>query len=231
MNKELIEALDSFQVVREQLDVGLFVSALFASLLAAIFASLLYRFFYERRGTGSQVHRAFPLLAISITTLFIGVQISIPLSLGLLGALSIIRFRTPIKEPEEVGFIMLVIASSIAAATFNFAFLFLLNVFAIITLICMRGTTSIKWLKRDGMMVIIFETPEATEKYKLVEEVIKENLGRYQLESTAVRNGQTSYQYVFSNLKCSVDELQNKLMKKAKFIAINVYLDKPGGIR
>lgn len=231
MNKELIEALDSFQVVREQLDVGLFVSALFASLLAAIFASLLYRFFYERRGTGSQVHRAFPLLAISITTLFIGVQISIPLSLGLLGALSIIRFRTPIKEPEEVGFIMLVIASSIAAATFNFAFLFLLNVFAIITLICMRGTTSIKWLKRDGMMVIIFETPEATEKYKLVEEVIKENLGRYQLESTAIRNGQTSYQYVFSNLKCSVDELQNKLMKKAKFIAINVYLDKPGGIR
>lgn len=231
MNKELIEALDSFQVVREQLDVGLFVSALFASLLAAIFASLLYRFFYERRGTGSQVHRAFPLLAISITTLFIGVQISIPLSLGLLGALSIIRFRTPIKEPEEVGFIMLVIASSIAAATFNFAFLFLLNVFAIITLICMRGTTSIKWLKRDGMMVIIFETPEATAKYKLVEEVIKENFGRYQLESTAVRNGQTSYQYVFSNLKCSVDELQNKLMEKSKFIAINVYLDKPGGIR
>lgn len=231
MNKELIEALDSFQVVREQLDVGLFVSALFASLLAAIFASFLYRFFYERRGTGSQVHRAFPLLAISITTLFIGVQISIPLSLGLLGALSIIRFRTPIKEPEEVGFIMLVIASSIAAATFNFAFMFILNIFAIITLICMRGTTSIKWLKRDGMMVIIFETPEATAKFKEVEEVIKESFGRIQLESTAVRNGQTSYQYVFSSLNCSVDELQNKLMSKAKFIAINVYLDKPGGIR
>lgn len=231
MNKELIEALDSFQVVREQLDVGLFVSALLASLIAAIFASFLYRFFYERRGTGSQVHRAFPLLAISITTLFIGVQISIPLSLGLLGALSIIRFRTPIKEPEEVGFIMLVIASSIAAATFNFAFMFILNIFAIITLICMRGTTSIKWLKRDGMMVIIFETPEATAKFKEVEEVIKESFGRIQLESTAVRNGQTSYQYVFSSLNCSVDELQNKLMSKAKFIAINVYLDKPGGIR
>lgn len=231
MNKEITEVLNSFQTVRESLDVGLFVSALLASLIAAIFASFLYRFFYERRGTGSQVHRAFPLLAISITTLFIGVQISIPLSLGLLGALSIIRFRTPIKEPEEVGFIMLVIASSIAAATFNFAFLFLLNIFAIVTLICMRGTTSIKWLKRDGMMVIIFETSEATAKYKEVEEVIKENFGRFQLESTAVRNGQTSYQYVFSNLKCSVDELQNKLMSKAKFIAINVYLDKPGGIR
>lgn len=231
MNKELSDVLNSFQLVREQLDAGLFVSALLASLIAAVFASFLYRFFYERRGTGSQVHRAFPLLAISITTLFIGVQISIPLSLGLLGALSIIRFRTPIKEPEEVGFIMLVIASSIAAATFNFIFLVLLNIFAFFTLIAMRGLTMIKWFNRDGLMVIIFETSEATAKYKEVEQVIKENFGRYVLESTAVRNGQTSYQYVFSNLKCSVSELQAKLMEKASFIAINVYLDKPGGIR
>ena len=29
------------------------------------------------------------------------VLLSLPLSLGLLGALSIVRFRTPIKEPEE----------------------------------------------------------------------------------------------------------------------------------
>lgn len=231
MNKELTEVLDSFQVVREQLDVGLFVSALLASLLAAIFASLLYRFFYERRGTGSQVHRAFPLLAISITTLFIGVQISIPLSLGLLGALSIIRFRTPIKEPEEVGFIMLVIASSIAAATFNFAFLVLLNIFAFFTLICMRGMTTIKWLRRDGMLVVVLDVKEATEKYSEIENIIKENFGRYLLETTAIHNGQASYQFVFSNLKCSVDVLQSKLMEKAKFNTINVYLDKPGGIR
>jgi len=31
----------------------------------------------------------------------------------LLGALSIVRFRTPIKEPEEIGFIMLVVASAL----------------------------------------------------------------------------------------------------------------------
>jgi hypothetical protein len=96
--------------------------ALLASLLAALLAAGLYRFFYESRGTGSQVARAFPLLALAITTLFVCIQVSIPLSLGLLGSLSIIRFRTPIKEPEEVGFIMLVIASSVAAATYNSCF-------------------------------------------------------------------------------------------------------------
>lgn len=53
-------------------------------------------------------------------------QFSLPLSLGLLGALSIVRFRTPIKEPEEVGFIMLTIATAISCATFNLLFLLIL---------------------------------------------------------------------------------------------------------
>ena len=113
-NTKLTDIIESLNRVHLNIDWGWFASALLVSLAAAVVASLMYRFFYERRGTGSQVHRAFPLLAIAITTLFIGVQISIPLSLGLLGSLSIIRFRTPIKEPEEVGFIMLVIASSIS---------------------------------------------------------------------------------------------------------------------
>ena len=38
------------------------------------------------------------------------VQSSLALSLGLIGALSIIRFRTPIKEPEELANLFLAIA-------------------------------------------------------------------------------------------------------------------------
>jgi len=38
------------------------------------------------------------------------VKSSLALSLGLVGALSIVRFRTPIKEPEELGYIFLTIA-------------------------------------------------------------------------------------------------------------------------
>ena len=69
--------------------------------------------FYGRRATGSEIHRAFPLIAIAVTAIFICIQFSLPLSLGLLGALSIVRFRTPIKEPEEIGFLMVVIATSL----------------------------------------------------------------------------------------------------------------------
>lgn len=49
---------------------------------------------------------------VSVTTLLIisVVKVSLELSLGLVGALSIIRFRTPIKEPEELGYLFLAIA-------------------------------------------------------------------------------------------------------------------------
>ena len=99
-----------------------FIVLMAVSLACSLVVSLLYVQFYASRATGSQVHRAFPLLGISITAIFVCIQFSLPLSLGLLGALSIVRFRTPIKEPEEIGFIMLVIAVSIATATFKLAF-------------------------------------------------------------------------------------------------------------
>ena len=57
---------------------------------------------------------------MTITALFLGIQVSIPLSLGLLGALSFVRFRTPVKDPAEIGFLLLLIASSIGAATNNY---------------------------------------------------------------------------------------------------------------
>lgn len=52
------------------------------------------------------------LMFIAATTLLIitVVKTSLALSLGLVGALSIIRFRTPVKEPEELAYLFLAIA-------------------------------------------------------------------------------------------------------------------------
>jgi len=97
-----------------------FTILLIASILLSLLISNLYRKYFDPNTTGSNIHRSFPLIAPAVTTIFVTVQYSLPLSLGLLGALSIVRFRTPIKEPEEIGFIMLVIASSLSIATFGF---------------------------------------------------------------------------------------------------------------
>jgi hypothetical protein len=142
-------------------EIGLFpfLGVMSISLLSSFFIALLYIRFYKPRSTGSRIYRAFPLLGISITAIFIAIQFSLPLSLGLLGALSIVRFRTPIKEPEEIGFIMLVVATSLCCATFNILFLVIIHCVAIVALVALHfGQRFLVVSKSDG--VIILEVPK-----------------------------------------------------------------------
>ena len=131
-----------------------FLMLMAVSLLSSLFIAYLYVHFYSNRATGSQVHRAFPLLGISITAIFVTIQFSLPLSLGLLGALSIVRFRTPIKEPEEIGFIMLVIATSIAVATFKLSFVGIIFIVALAALFGQALTRRFMGAEADGTIVI-----------------------------------------------------------------------------
>jgi hypothetical protein len=81
--------------------------------LTTIFAFVL-SLAYTRYGTSISNRRLFArnLVIIAMTTMVIitVVKSSLALSLGLVGALSIVRFRTPIKEPEELAFLFLSIA-------------------------------------------------------------------------------------------------------------------------
>jgi hypothetical protein len=76
--------------------------------------ALLIRFLFVRYGTApgdrARLANLFPLLTIATIVVLTVVQVSIPLSLGLLGALSIVRFRTAIKTPEELVYVLFSVA-------------------------------------------------------------------------------------------------------------------------
>lgn len=226
-----LRTLEEIQAVQMRMDAGLFLTILLTTLAAALAASVLYRIFYESRATGSQIHRAFPLLGIAMACIFITVQISIPLSLGLMGSLSIIRFRTPIKEPEEIGFIMLVIAASLSAATLNFRFIILLFAVALVSLIAIRGARTWKFLHRDGVLVLTLDDAAADTAYPDLKAYLDNCMGRIRLESSSSHDGVTSIQMAFSGLKSDVVELQRGLRAAAELKSVNVFLDRPGGIR
>jgi hypothetical protein len=118
------------------------IAAIGFSIIASVVAYLMYQLFYGSRYIGAGVHRTFLIGGPAITTLFLGIQTSIPLSLGLLGALSFVRFRTPVKDPAEIGFLLLLIASSIGAATSNFMITGLLFIVVFIAL-------GVQWLARN----------------------------------------------------------------------------------
>ncbi|MFH1768714.1 MAG: DUF4956 domain-containing protein [Candidatus Omnitrophota bacterium] len=96
------------------------VSELF-SLTVGIICMLAYRLYFSKvMDRNESLARSFILIAPSVSAIFWAIQYSLPLSLGLLGALSFVRFRTPIKKSEDVGFILLVIALSLLSSVYRF---------------------------------------------------------------------------------------------------------------
>ena len=63
--------------------------------------------------------RLFPLISSATCLIIFVVKSSLALSLGLVGALSIVRFRTAIKDPEELIFLFVSIAFGLAAGLVN----------------------------------------------------------------------------------------------------------------
>ncbi len=55
----------------------------------------------------------FPFVMLTTLLVITVVKSSLALSLGLVGALSIVRFRTPIKEPEELAYLFIAIAAGV----------------------------------------------------------------------------------------------------------------------
>ncbi len=93
----------------EVIDHSRFVlNALLAALLSFIL-SAYYKKFGHAVANRSHFANNFMLLALTTMLIIYIVKSSIALSLGLVGALSIVRFRAAIKEPEELTYLFLVI--------------------------------------------------------------------------------------------------------------------------
>ena len=90
------------------------LSALAVNLLLSVVLSLALAWFYVRYGRSFSNRERFaqtlPLLSMTTVLIISVVKSSLALSLGLVGALSIVRFRTAIKEPEELVYLFMAIS-------------------------------------------------------------------------------------------------------------------------
>jgi uncharacterized membrane protein len=171
--------------------------ALAFSLLFSLVIYLMYQLFYGSRHIGAGVHRMFLIGGPAITVLFLAIQTSIPLSLGLLGALSFVRFRTPVKDPAEIGFLLILIASAIGAATGNFMLVGVLLVAVVVIL-------GVKWLLRDrvavghrGSLMMSLDQAGFSQVEGKVKERLTTRLRGLRLESMSVVDGRVNLQYQY----------------------------------
>jgi len=173
------------------------IIAVVLSLIASIIVYFMYQLFYGSRNIGAGVHRTFIIGGPAITVLLMAIQTSIPLSLGLLGSLSIVRFRTPIKDPAEIGFLLLLIASSICVATSNYLIVGILIIVVFIALGIQRLTRDRFTLFGRGHLMISVDQPSFTGLEPGLTSFLNERLKGISLESMSTLENRVSLQYQY----------------------------------
>lgn len=97
--KSFLEGFTSMDITTAKIVATLFVSALLALYVFAIYRLITRKVFYSKNFNIS-------LAAMSIITaaIILAMQSNLVISLGMVGALSIVRFRTAIKDPMDLVF-------------------------------------------------------------------------------------------------------------------------------
>lgn len=126
--------------------------------------SIVYFFTSNSVSNRSRLASIFPITALSTMLIISIIRSSLALSLGLVGALSIVRFRSAIKDPEELVYIFLTIALGLGfgadQAALTSVFFFVIIAVIIIQAI-LRGRFGGFFSDRDSVhLEITFTNPQ-----------------------------------------------------------------------
>lgn len=93
---------------------------------SAVLVGLIISWLYRTTHRGFNYERSFPatlvLLAPIVAVIMLFIQGNLVLSLGLVGSLSIIRFRTAIKDSRDMVYLFWTIAAGLGCGTANWGF-------------------------------------------------------------------------------------------------------------
>ncbi len=102
-----------FDTQGTQVDLLTFVINLLLSVVLAYILGRVYIYWGGSLSNRRKFAANFMLMTVTTTFIILVVRSSVALSLGLVGALSIVRFRTAVKEPEELAYLFFAIGIGI----------------------------------------------------------------------------------------------------------------------
>lgn len=186
------------------------------SLSSALLIGLFIFFIYKKTYAGVMYSKPFNtslvLLTVLTTFVILAVTSNVVLSLGMVGALSIVRFRTAIKEPLDLVFLFWSISVGIILGAGLYPLAFLGSVF--ITAILLLLTSKV-----DGSAPYILMLHLENENAELeAVELLKDRFGKLVVKSKSITNGQPELIYEvkiknnetnFLNDLCALEGVQN----------------------
>ena len=92
---------------------GEILVALFFSVIIALYIFFLYRFMIRKNMYNINMNLSIVGMTILTTAIILTIQSNLVLSLGMVGALSIVRYRTAVKDPMDLFFLFWAVTGGI----------------------------------------------------------------------------------------------------------------------
>ncbi len=145
------------------------IPGIFMALISAFLCSMIIYYVYRRfyRGIVYSSNFNILLVLVSIVTAFIVLTISsnILLSLGMVGALSIVRFRTAVKDPLDVGFLFFAISVGITSGAGLYILSFIATLFISLIYVLL---VQVKTNSKVYLLIVKFENQSNEEVQRIL---------------------------------------------------------------
>ena len=168
-------------------------SSFIINLLLTLLLTKLLAFFFNRYGKSISNRRLFsnifPMVGMTTMLIITIVKSSLALSLGLVGALSVIRFRTAIKEPEELSYLFLTIALGLGFGA-NQSLITILGFFIVTSYIYISNVRKYKKITTNYMNLLISASESNNYNIDKVTKIIYDSVSKLELKRLSSDSGQ-----------------------------------------
>lgn len=211
--------------VLEQFNGSISVEMILISLLVSFVISLFIVFVYKKTFSGVVYNKTIVMTIVMIamvTSMVIRtINSNLSLSLGMVGALSIIRFRTAIKEPMDTAFLFWAIVSGIMCGA-GLYFIAVCGSLLLGLLFYVLYLMDIK-AKSQYLLVVIYKS----ENSQIVESKL-DSLTKKKLKSKSINGNsviEVTYEVEYDN---TVDELMKSLSGDVRNVNLVTYTNDYG---
>lgn len=164
----------------ESFDISLVLIALALSTVSSLIISQIYKRTHRGMNYELSFMSTIVLLAPIVCLVMLFIRGDLVLSLGLIGSLSIIRFRTPIKDTRDMVFLFWTIASGLGCGTFNWAIV-------IVATICISVIIYVLYLLKYGRSqnsdYILVVSGHSESKPDAIEDRLNEQVEEFKVRS------------------------------------------------
>ncbi len=165
--KSFLEGYSTVELSAKQIIV-----VMFFALLLGVYIYLAYRFLTKKTFYSKSFNISLVLMAVITAAIILTVQSSVVISLGMVGALSIVRFRTAVKDPMDLVFLFWSISVGIICGAGLSEIALILSLVTTVVILILDRIPVIK-----APMILIVNAAEDTDDAILAK--IRENTSSY----------------------------------------------------